>query len=145
MKFEITTRINKPLREEMKGMTQEMLSELNPKFPPFHFLRFDGIYKGAEIHIELNLFLKKEKWEYVIEEVADAPDSWSFVDVSKKQPFFIKSWRHRYTIGGSDSYTEITDSLEFHSPLFLEWMLYPWLYAHFRYRKPVYRKIFGKK
>jgi ligand-binding SRPBCC domain-containing protein len=144
MHFKISTRIATPFRQEMKGMTKERLLQLNPKFPPYEIVRFDGIYQGAEVHIVLHLAGRKEHWEYLISEVKDTEDSWSFVDESRKQPFFLRSWKHRYTICGDATYTKVTDQLEFRARFFLlDLLLYPWLYLHFLYRKPVYRKISG--
>ncbi|MBD0260611.1 MAG: hypothetical protein ICV83_33250, partial [Cytophagales bacterium] len=54
-------------------------------------------------------------------------------------------WRHRHEIRQHGTGSLIVDDVSFRSPnRLLDWLLYPVMYLQFAYRKPVYRRLFGR-
>ncbi|HSI91480.1 MAG TPA: hypothetical protein VK927_10220 [Adhaeribacter sp.] len=144
MEFKIRTDVAQRFADADKTFDKEMLLKLNPKFPPYKITRFDGLEQGDRVHVEFNFGLFKDGWEYVIAEKMAGENYWSFVDEGVKMPFFLKHWHHRYAIQQEGGQTFVTDTVVFRSPFrLLDYLLYPWLYLHFMYRKPVYKKLFG--
>ncbi len=145
MKFTIKTIVEQSFPEADKNFSEAFLIKLNPQFPPFRVLRFDGIKKSAEIHIELNFGLFKQSWEYAITDKKENDNEWSFVDEGTKTPFFLKYWHHNYQMLNAGETMIVSDTVTFKTPFFLlDYIMYPWLYIHFLYRKPIYKKRFKK-
>ena len=146
MEFTIKTEVEQAFAEADKTFDKDTLTKLNPKFPPYKITCFDGLEPGHRVHVEFNFGLFKDKWEYQIAEKTVTDKEWSFVDAGAKMPFFLKSWRHRYKLSDENGKTIVSDTVNFKSPfVLLDFLLYPWLYLHFLYRKPVYRQLFKKR
>lgn len=146
MKFKIKTPVEQSFQEADRTFDAAYLVELNPQFPPFKILRYDGIENSKEVEIELNFFLFKQRWIYVISDKKETAQEWSFADTGKKTPFFLKSWYHQYQMLNDGGRLLLCDTVVFKTPFFLlDYLLYPWLYMHFLYRRPVYKKRFSKK
>jgi ligand-binding SRPBCC domain-containing protein len=146
MKFAIKTRVQQAFAEADKSFTKEYLTKLNPEFPPFKILRYDGTNDGDEIHVQLNFGLFKQNWTYQIKNKTDTMSEWSFVDEAITTPFFLKYWHHQIKMEPVAGHMLISDTVIFKSPfLLLDYALFPWLYVHFLYRRPIYRKRYSLK
>jgi len=96
--------------------------------------------------VELNFLLFRQTWESLITADRSTEAEFTFVDEGVRLPFFLKSWRHEHNNSStSNGGTRITDAIEFTTPTILtDFLFYPILYFQFLYRKPIYRKVFGK-
>ena len=145
MKFTIKTVVQQPFHTADKGFGKDWLVKLNPPVPPFRITRFDGLNDGDRVHIRFNFFLFKDDWEYVVRDKVDNEREWSFVDEGVRMPFFLKRWRHRYRLSADNKGMNVTDEVDFDAPVrVLDFLLYPYLYLHFLYRKPIYKRRYGK-
>ncbi|MEQ8581904.1 MAG: hypothetical protein RIC30_16820 [Marinoscillum sp.] len=146
MRIVIRTSVSADLKEVKQGFTEQLFLSLNPPFPPVKLLRFDGCEKGDQVALELNFLLFKQQWISEITESADRTGSWSFVDVGRKLPFFLRTWEHRHVVIQVGKGAEIVDDIRFSTGALLsDVLLYPVLWAQFLYRKPIYKKWFNKK
>lgn len=144
MKFKIKTNVAQSFIDADKSFNKDFLVKLNPQFPPFQILRFDGIEDGAEIHVKLNFGLFTQLWKYTITDVKENDTEWSFVDEGIKTPFFLTYWHHHFQMLNKNDSMVILDTVAFKTPfVLLDYILYPWLYIHFLYRKPIYKKRFN--
>ena len=147
MRLTFRTRVAQSPGQVWAGFDQTLFEALAPPFPPVRLIRFDGSRKGDLVELELNFLLFRQRWQSEIVEDAAEGGGFRFVDVGRKLPFFLKSWRHHHGIepdpAGSGSI--IVDDIRFDTPL--GWLgnvlFYPSLWAQFAYRGPVYRKVFA--
>lgn len=133
-------------KEQVKeGFTKDLFLSLNPPFPPVKLLRFDGCKTADRVVLELNFIFFKQEWVSVITEDKEDADSWHFVDVGTKLPFFLKHWQHHHGVKNSPKGAMIIDDITFSTGnVIANLILYPLLYGQFLYRKPIYKKIFKK-
>jgi ligand-binding SRPBCC domain-containing protein len=146
MKIKIITRVKADLQAVKAGFTDSLFLKLNPPFPPVKLRRFDGCKKGDKVELELDFVFFKQTWESLITDDVLSTKEFSFVDEGVRLPFFLKSWKHHHLNEALENGgTSITDEIEFTTPTLLTNLLfYPVLYLQFLYRKPIYRKVFGK-
>lgn len=146
MKIKVTTPVAQHYKLVMQGFTEDLFLKLNPPFPPVKLLRFDGCKKDDIVILELNFIFFKQEWVSLILEDGLNETEFYFIDFGTKLPFFLKYWRHHHRIIKSGQGTKIVDDITFKSPLpLLDILLWPVLWLQFVYRKPVYKKVFGKK
>ncbi|WP_045689215.1 SRPBCC family protein [Hymenobacter sp. AT01-02] len=130
-----------------QGFTRELFLDLAPPFPPFRLRRFDGCHRGDEVHIELGAGPLCYPWTSLITDHGTQPDgTYFFVDEGQKLPPPLRFWRHRHLMqpaaGGG---TYIVEDLEYRTGLrALDVLLYPAMWAQFAWRRPIYRRWFGK-
>ncbi|GAB3332369.1 hypothetical protein ACFQT0_04825 [Hymenobacter humi] len=132
----------------MAGFTRALFVALAPPFPRLRVLRFDGCRTGDHVEIELNTLVKRLRWTSLIVDNGEMPDGTVFfVDEGQVLPPPLRFWRHRHLIQpGPQGGSVIVDDLEYRtaSPL-LDVLLYPAMWAQFAWRKPIYRRWFGKR
>jgi ligand-binding SRPBCC domain-containing protein len=127
------------------GFTKELFLKLAPPFPPVRLLRFDGSQAGDIVELELNFLFFKNTWQSLITTQNTSPEEIFFIDEGKKLPFFLRFWHHKHRIVTSNTGSIIIDEITYKSPFkILDYLLYPMMYAQFAYRKPIYKKVFGK-
>ncbi|OWY22605.1 hypothetical protein C7N43_01520 [Sphingobacteriales bacterium UPWRP_1] len=145
MQFTITTRVEQPFRTVFAGFNRALFMALKPPLVPMKLLRFDGCNTGDEVHLNLGF---GQEWISIITEFSDTSNAVCFTDVGKKLPFFLQSWQHKHSITaaeGNPNESLITDTITYQSHnTLLTRLLYPVLYMQFAWRKPVYRRFFGK-
>ena len=133
----------------MARFDKSLFEHLTPPGAGVKLLRFDGSKKGDQVHIQMSLMLGliKQNWFAQITEDGENESSSWFVDEGTKLPFFLSKWRHRHVAeaAGPDS-SYIIDDIHFRAPLMiLDPFLYPVMWLQFAWRRPVYRKIFGRR
>ena len=144
MRIQITTNVRAPIQKVREGFTSELFLKLNPPFLPVVLRQFDGCKKGDKVWLELNFFLFKQTWESLITESTDLEKEFSFTDEGVILPFFLKSWKHHHLVIRENGISFIVDDIYFKTPsVVTNYLLYPFLYLQFLYRKPVYRKFFN--
>lgn len=146
MTIRIATKVDAGLEKVKNGFTRELFLSLNPPFPPVKLVRFDGCEQGDRVELELNFLFFKQTWESLITEDVFNQNEFSFVDVGVRLPFFLKTWKHHHlNVANASGGSTIVDEIEFTTPTLLTNLLfYPVLYLQFLYRKPIYRKVFGR-
>jgi ligand-binding SRPBCC domain-containing protein len=143
MKLKINTTVKSPWQKVVAGFTEELFLALNPPFPPVKLLQFDGCKKGDIVSLQLNFILFKQTWESHITHDNETSESFEFIDIGVKLPFFLKKWTHVHTIKAAKDGSVIGDDIEYSSGTILtDLLLYPVLYGQFLYRKPIYQRIF---
>ena len=145
MRITIKTHVNAAISEVKEGFTEDLFLSLNPPFPPVKLLQFDGCKQGDKVALELNFLLFKQRWVSGITEDAESGERWHFVDQGTTLPFFLKSWKHTHIVENATEGSTIIDDINFTTGTMLtDLLFYPALLGQFLYRKPIYKKIFGK-
>jgi ligand-binding SRPBCC domain-containing protein len=127
------------------GFTRELFMALAPPFPAFHLLRYDGAKTGDTVAIELQAGPKRWRWTSLITDHGVLPDGTHFfVDEGQLLPAPLRQWRHRHLIqpapsGGSVIVEDITFST---GRRWLDYLIWPAMWAQFKLRGPVYRRWF---
>jgi ligand-binding SRPBCC domain-containing protein len=147
MRLILRTAVAQSPAQVMAGFTRELFVALTPPFPRLRVLRFDGCRTGDQVAIELNTLVSRLPWTSLIVDDGTLPDGTHFfVDEGQQLPPPLRYWRHRHLIEpGPNGSSVIVDNLEYRtaSPL-LDALLYPAMWAQFAWRKPIYRRWFGK-
>jgi ligand-binding SRPBCC domain-containing protein len=146
MTFSITTNVDAHYLAIAERFDLKLFEALAPPFPKVKVLRFDGCHKNSEVHIEMNLFVIKQQWHAVVIEQGESADEWYFIDQGKILPAPLKFWKHRHRIlRQTNEKSHIIDEIEYKTGfLLLDYLMYPFFYAQFAARKPIYRKYFSK-
>ena len=146
MKLKIQTSVEKNYRQVWEGFTEDLFNQLSPPFPPVKVIQFDGCHKDDVVELELNFLLFKQRWKSLITDQQSTNAEIFFLDEGVKLPFFLTFWKHRHRIIKNGDSTIIADEIEFRTPTLLtNYLFYPLLWLQFAYRKPIYRKVFGKQ
>ncbi len=145
MRIVLKTNVNEDYRSVMQQFDKTLFEKLSPPFPPVKLLRFDGSKRGDMVSMQLNFFLFKQRWSSLIVKDGTNEEEAYFIDEGTELPFFLSYWRHRHRVLNAGDHAIIVDDIHFKAPFrWLGYLLYPVMWAQFAYRKPVYRKIFGK-
>lgn len=143
--FEVSTTVQASVENIRQKFTADLFVHLNPPFPPVKLLRFGGNEPGAEVELEMNFLLFKQRWVSHISTAEQSENKWFFIDEGVQLPFFLQSWRHVHLVEQAAGYSTITDRITLSGPLWLPDFLLVFLFKGLMmYRKPVYRRIFGK-
>jgi ligand-binding SRPBCC domain-containing protein len=147
MRIILHTAVLQPPPLVMAGFTRTLFEALAPPFPRLRVLRFDGCRTGDRVEIELDTLVKRLPWTSLI--VADGwePDGTHFfVDEGQVLPPPLRYWQHRHRIQpGSHGGSVIVDDLEYRTASrLLDVLIYPAMWAQFAWRRPIYRRWFGK-
>jgi len=143
--FEVCTQVQASVNTIRENFTADLFISLNPPFPPVKLLRFDGNEVGALVELELNFLLFKQRWTSRITAAETTEKSWFFVDEGIQLPFFLGKWQHKHLVETANGCTTITDRITLSGPAWLPDILLVMLFKGLMiYRKPVYRRIFGK-
>jgi ligand-binding SRPBCC domain-containing protein len=132
--------------EVKNGFDRDLFLSLNPPFPPVKLIEFGGCKEGDQVIIELNFLLFKQQWISVITADGLEDNKWFFIDKGIQLPFFLSYWHHEHIVETYEKGAIIIDDISYETgTLFTDIVMWPVLYLQFLYRKPIYRRIFGKK
>ncbi|WP_245815433.1 SRPBCC family protein [Hymenobacter gelipurpurascens] len=143
----MSTHVAAPPAQVWAGFTRELFLDLAPPFPPFRLLRFDGCRRGDEVHLELGAGPLRQLWTSLITgHGVETDGTYYFVDEGQQLPKPLRFWRHRHLLrpapGGG---TYITEDLEYRTGLgLLDTLMRPLIWAQFAWRRPIYRRWFGR-
>lgn len=147
MNIHLVTEVAGTVPEVFARFDQQLLAELTPPGVQLTFVEVeDPTHIGAIIHIRVKLLgIFRQEWRNYVSELSVQPHESYFTDEGQSLPRVLKSWRHRHIVRQKGNHVEIVDDIRYEGAFgLLGWAMYPFLWAQFAYRKPVYRKIFGK-
>jgi len=144
----LRTRVAQPPARVMAGFDRTLFLQLAPPFPKMNLLRFDGSRPGDRVEMELVVGPKRWRWTSLITEAGQFPNGTQyFVDEGQELPAPLRYWHHRHLVTpyakglGSVIVEDITYRT---GSRVLDVLLYPAMWAQFAWRKPTYRRVFGK-
>jgi ligand-binding SRPBCC domain-containing protein len=140
--FKIQTKIDSSISQVWSQFNEELLKKISPPFPSVQIIRFDGCSKGDLVILEINLLILKVIWSSQIISFNQDSTQFSFVDEGIQVPFGIKKWKHEHSIIKIDEmHCYIQDLVTFKTSfVFLDLILFPFLWGMIFYRKPFYKK-----
>ncbi len=145
MRIKIETTVNADLHSVFNGFNKSLFLKLTPPGMPVELERFDGVYEGAEVHLNMRMPLRKQKWVSVITEHRVQLNEIYFIDEGTVLPAPFHSWHHQHRMIKDGSKTRIIDDISYQCrPSFMNALFFPLLYLQFLYRKPVYRHVFSE-
>jgi ligand-binding SRPBCC domain-containing protein len=141
MRIVLRTPIALPMREVFRAFDESLFRALNPPLMGTKIQRFDGCRVGDEVHLLMPL----GEWISLISERHEGAEECFFVDIGKRLPMPLASWRHRHIVRGTKEGSVIIDEIDFETNNRLTAMLiWPFLWAVFRSRYPMYRRYFQR-
>jgi ligand-binding SRPBCC domain-containing protein len=148
MRFQILTKVQGNHRSVFLRFNHSLLLQLTPPGMRMELLEFqDPQEPNGKIEMRVTILgLIKQEWENAFSDYELGEAECHFVDQGVKMPFPIRLWRHDHRVlaDGPDQ-AIINDDVTFGSGFFLmDWMLFPILWLQFRYRRPIYRRVFGR-
>lgn len=145
MKLKYITQVQQGPQQVMQGFDKDLFIKLSPPFPKVRVLTFGGSKKDDLVELELSFGLFKLKWTSKITDDFQSEDELYFIDEGILLPYPLKNWRHKHIIKKDRNGAKIIDDIEFQSQnKLIDTLIYPFLALQFIYRKPIYRKVFGK-
>jgi len=141
MKLIIETKVQSNIDDVFKGFDEKLFVKLNPPLMPGKLIRFDGSKEGDEVHLDFPLGFK---WISHIVADEQTNDTYYFKDVGVKLPFPLKKWEHQHIIKRiNNNESKIIDNIDYHTfSTILDYIIYPFMWLIFAYRKPIYKKSF---
>lgn len=140
MQFKIKTTVEQDYQSVFMGFDKRLFLALNPPLMPLKLLRFDGCKTGDEVHLELAFGMK---WISLVTDFQEREDEIFFIDEGIQLPFFLTYWRHKHRIIKNGTGTILIDDITYRSSSkIMDYLLFPFLWMQFKYRSPVYRRIF---
>ncbi|MCX6194492.1 MAG: hypothetical protein NTX34_08450 [Cytophagales bacterium] len=142
LSYSISTSIQAPVSYVKDLFTADLLLKLSPPFPRVSLQRFDGCKKDDQVVLKINLILRKLIWSSLITEEVQTEEEWYFIDQGVKMPFGLAYWQHKHRVKKiTEQHCEIIDEISFDTgKLFLNYLLFPFLWGMIYYRKPFYKK-----
>lgn len=142
--FEVTTSVQASVEKIEQNFTADLFSQLNPPFPPVKLLRFEGNEPGAEVALEMNFFIFKQRWISKITAAERSETHWVFIDEGVELPFFLSGWKHVHLVEKWGKGSKITDRISLRGPSWLPDIVLVVLFKGLMsYRKPIYRRVFN--
>jgi len=147
MKIHLKTAVKNDFETVFNGFNNDLLLKLTPPGMKVTFIQVDPEIKpGAVVHLEARVLwvIKQEFYNVIVEREENEEEKW-FVDVGKKLPGLFRSWNHKHLVRKTgENSCEIVDDIDYRTPFkLLDYLMYPFMWAQFAYRRPVYRKVFN--
>lgn len=140
--FKIRTTIGASMPFVWSKFNESLLKKISPPFPKVNIQRFDGCKTGDLVILEINLIFIQVIWSSEITYAKQDSNQSVFIDEGIKVPFGINLWKHEHSIIKIDeSRCYIQDFITYKtSNVFLDIILFPFLWGMIFYRKPFYQK-----
>ena len=144
--YKIQTEIGAAMPFVWSQFNEALLRKISPPFPQVNIKRFDGCNKGDLVILEINLLFTRVIWSSKITYSNQDIHQSTFIDEGITVPFGIKYWKHEHSIIKIDeSKCYILDYVTYKtSNIFLDIILFPFLWGMIIYRKPFYKKYLTK-
>jgi ligand-binding SRPBCC domain-containing protein len=148
MRFQILTRVQGNHRDVFLKFDHSLLLQLSPPGVHIKLLHIqEPSEPNAYIRLQVTILgIIRQNWENVFSHYELREDECHFVDEGRKMPFPIRYWRHDHRVlADGPDHAIINDDITFKTGFLpLDWLMYPILWLQFRYRQPIYRRVFGK-
>ena len=140
--FKIQTKIGASMPFVWSQFNEALLKKISPPFPKVNIQRFDGCKPGDLVILEINLIFIQVTWSSKITYAKQDSNQSVFIDEGIKVPFGINHWKHEHSIIKiDDDQCYILDFIPYKtSNVFLDMILFPFLWGMIFYRKPFYQK-----
>lgn len=144
MKIHLSTSVSQDYNTVFDRFNKDLLVALTPPGIKLNPVEFGGSAVDDVVHLEVTILgIFKQEWYNVITESESNEKRNYFVDEGVRLPGILKTWRHEHIIEKEGDGAKIIDLVTYTSPFFLlDWLMYPFLYLQFAYRRPIYRKFF---
>ena len=141
MNVTITSKVKGELDWVYSNFNEDLFRYLLP--PGATLVEFGGSRKGDIVHLKLPV---AGEWiSHIIEDYQDK-DKCYFVDVGRKLPFPLKSWRHKHLLIKRGNDVRIEDRMQYSSGfILLDILLVPLMWLSFLPRKWQYKSYFRQK
>lgn len=145
VKILVKTNVKSTWQDVKNGFDEDLFLQLNPPLPKVRLLRFDGCRKGDTVKMELNFLLWKDIWQSDITSDQLSKDGFMFIDEGSTLPMPFMYWRHEHIVEKHGNGAQIIDRITYKSRnQVFDLILFPFLFLQFLYRKPIYKRVFGK-
>ncbi len=148
MRFQILTRVQGSHRDVFLKFDHSLLTQLTPPGIRMELLHAqEPSEPGAYIQLRVTILgIIRQNWENAFSHYALGELECHFVDEGRVMPFPIRYWRHDHRVLADGAHHAIiNDDVTFKTGFFLlDWIMYPILWMQFRFRQPIYRRVFGK-
>lgn len=140
--FKIQTKIGAAMPFVWSQFNEALLRKISPPYPKVNIKRFDGCKEGDLVILEINLLFIRVIWSSKISYSKQDDKQSTFIDEGITVPFGITHWKHEHSIIKiDDSQCYILDFVTYKtSNVFLDMILFPFLWGMIFYRKPFYKK-----
>lgn len=144
MKIYLQTPVKGSVPEVFSKFNKDLFVTLKPPLVNVELVKFDGCRRGDEFHLLIRPVVGTQEWKGKVTEDYLSDSESYFIDEGVQLPFPLSKWRHKHLIKKIDAQTFIIDDIEFEtSPKFLGPLVYPFLLAMFKFRVPIYQRIFS--
>ena len=141
MNISLRSKVKTELRVVQEHFNEDLFRYLLP--PGGQLIEFGGSKKNDYVHLKLPIV---GEWLSEIIEDGSTKDRYYFIDVGRKLPFPLKSWRHIHELQREGKHTVIADNITFSTgTLLMDLLFYPILYLSFRPRVWQYKSYFKDK
>ena len=145
MKIVLHAPIKVSVDNVVAGFDKQLFEALKPPLLALNVDRFDGCHKGDEVHLSMGFGPIKQKWISTITHHEYTEQGFIFIDEGTKLPPPLKYWKHKHIIAKQGNYTQITDDIHYSSNnKLIDIVIYPFLYAMFYIRIPIYKRYFSE-
>jgi ligand-binding SRPBCC domain-containing protein len=145
MKIYFETTVSSSFETVKENFNEKLFAFMKPPGMGFAIKRFDGVKKGDEIHLDLQIpSLLSRRWVSVVTHEEGSRKAWSFIDEGKVLPWPLTRWRHvHWVVKLNEKHSRIIDDIYFEcSPAPLATVIRPLLWSAFAIRPALYKKYF---
>lgn len=147
MRLLIKTRVSGNYQKVFAGFDESLLLKLTPPGMKLRLVKADPPDQvGGGIHLHVTVLgIIRQEWKNDFHSHEIKENECHFVDVGRLMPFPFKYWRHDHRVQRDGDNARIVDDITYRCRLkLLEWLVFPIVWLQFRYRRPIYRRHFGK-
>jgi ligand-binding SRPBCC domain-containing protein len=140
----ISTFVPQQLETVRDGFNEQLFQKLTPPFIHSSIVEFGGCRKGDRVVLKVGLPGLTQIWESLITAEGSSDDLWFFVDEGIRLPFPLKRWQHKHLVKKAEEGSVIVDDIIYSTGFVLsDYLVYPFLWFMFYWRKPVYKRYFA--
>lgn len=144
MNLYFKTPVKGTVKDVFNQFNESLFSKLKPPGVKVEIVRFDGCKKGDAIDLNLISPMGKQQWKGEVTDWFSSEEECYFVDEGRVLPFPLSAWKHKHLIKSENNQTFIIDDIQFEiKPAIIGIFYYPILWSVFKYRGPIYRRIFS--
>lgn len=146
MKIFFETAVPQPWQKIRDMFDRDLFTYLKPPGVDVEILRFDGCKKDDEIHLDIHLMGRRQRWVSLVTEALSTENGWHFVDEGKVVPWPVRTWRHVHRVEKVDEQnSKIIDDITYQcEPEWIAPLVAPVMWLSFAIRPHRYQAFFRK-